>query len=373
MEAITKDDLRLINELSSRTYSGNKLLSNATPQEKDKLAAAKRKLKIIAEHYASKYDDSYGAFKTSVSTGNDIALGGQKLKRIWSGIFKGAPNKQYAAQISFVMNPRETCLNVGFYFGRASGHSKNKEERNALETQLQRLASNLSKTIESNKLFREKYESIFDFGFKAYADGDVRQSEEWAKAIRRDAKSSQIFAKIYPNNFGIIEHSTLDSYIAQIIFLMEGVSTEDTSKEISIKPLSPEQRAKQAERDAEIGLKGELFVMKKENERLQSLGINDQHYPRHVALESMHYGYDILSLDSNRNYIYIEVKTTTRPKNDRNSKTFFMSANEYDVFVRNKKKYKLYRVYDVENDPSSEVIDLKRITKRPDGYVCQYQ
>ena len=60
------------------------------------------------------------------ATGNAIAIGGTNFKRVWSGIFKGAENKQYAAQISFVMNPNEACLDVGFYFGRASGHSFDK-------------------------------------------------------------------------------------------------------------------------------------------------------------------------------------------------------------------------------------------------------
>ncbi|MEE9338314.1 MAG: DUF3883 domain-containing protein [Methylococcaceae bacterium] len=373
MEVITKDDLILINELSSRTYSGNRILSNASESEKENLAAVKRKLKNIAEYYSSKYDQAYGVFETSVSTGNDIAIGGTNFKRIWSGIFKGASNKQYAVQISFVMNPNEACLNVGFYFGRASGHSKSKEERVTLEKQLEELASNLSNTIESNELFREKYDSLFDFGFKAYSDAAERQSNEWVKEIKGNAKSSQIFAKIYPNDFDLIEHSTIDSYVAQVIFLMGGVSVEDSSKKVTIKPLSPEQRAKQAERNTEIGLKGELFVMEEEKEKLLSLGMNDHSYPKHVALESMHFGYDILSLDKDGNEIFIEVKTTTRSKNDHHAKTFFMSTNEYKVFTENKNKYKLYRIYDVENCPSSVVLDLNKITKSPDGYICVYQ
>jgi len=371
MEVITKDDLILINDLSSRTYSGNRILSNASESEKESLAAIKRKLKNIAEYYSTKYEKSYGDFETSVSTGNDIAIGGTNFKRIWSGVFKGASNKQYAVQISFVMNPNEACLNVGFYFGRASGHSKSKEERIVLEKQLEKLASNLSNTIKSNRLFREKYESLFDFGFKSYSNGKESQSNKWINEISGSAKSSQIFAKIYPNDFDLIEHSTIDSYVAQVIFLMGGVS-ENNSKMATIKPLSPEQRAKQAERNAEIGLKGELFVMDEEKEKLVSLGINNHSYPKHVALESMHFGYDILSLDKDGNEIYIEVKTTTRSKDDVHSKMFFMSTNEYTIFTENKNKYNLYRVYDVENSPSSVILDLNKITKSPDGYVCKY-
>ena len=42
MEVITKEDLMLINALSSRLYSGNKLLSNASEVEEENLAAIKK-------------------------------------------------------------------------------------------------------------------------------------------------------------------------------------------------------------------------------------------------------------------------------------------------------------------------------------------
>ena len=188
MEVITKDDLVLVNELSSRSYTGNQLLSNASVGEKTNLAAVKKKLKHISEYYSNKYGESYGEFDASVSTGNDIAIGGTSFKRIWSGIFKGATNKQYAAQISFVMDPKEACLNVGFYFGSASGHSKNKTQRNTLEGHLQGLALNLAGTIENNPRFREKFNSLLDFGFKAYANGADLQSNDWKDRIKISAK-----------------------------------------------------------------------------------------------------------------------------------------------------------------------------------------
>ena len=372
MEVITKKDLILINELSARSYSGNKLLSNANQNEKDNLKAIKEKLKEIAEYHSKKYNESYGGFDVSVSTGNDIAIGGTALKRIWAGLFKGADNKQYAAQISFVMNPTETCLDVGFYFGRAAGHSKNNEQRLELERNQQNLAISLSKILVNNKLFREKYESLFDFGFKAYADGSERQSDEWIDIIKYDVKSSHICAKIFPNDLGIIEHSTIDLYVAQIIFLMGGIYIENSLKEICIEPLTPEQRAKQAHRKAEIGLKGELFVMEEEKKKLSLLGIQKIGYPKHVALESMHYGYDILSLDESGNEIYIEVKATTRLQKDIESKVFYMSTNEFEIFNINKEKYKLFRVYDIEGNPCKDIVDLDKVQKAPDGYRCTY-
>lgn len=372
MEQITKSDLLLINTLSKHTYSDNKLLSKATEIEKVQLDRIKKKLKDISIYFSEKYKNSYGPFDTSVVTGNDIAIGGTRFKRIWSGIFKGAENKQYAAQISFVLNPNQTCLDVGFYFGRAQGHSKNKEERQRLEGQLKGLGLSLSKTINTNEQFRQKYLALFGFGFSAYSGGEDVTSDNWANMIVQNTKSSQIIAKIYPNDFDIIEMSTIDSFVSQIIFLMGGIPIENEILVPIIKPLTPEQRAKQAERLAEIGTKGELFIIEIEKEKLATLGINNPKYPRHVALESTIFGYDILSLNEKNEEIFIEVKTTTRKRDDANSRQFFISSNEIEVHSKNKKVYKLYRVYDVESSPSFEILELENIEKEADGYICKY-
>lgn len=373
MESITTGDLKLINNLSARKYSANKLLSNAALEEKNRLEISIAKLKTLADYFAQKYNQIYGPFETSVTTGNPIAIGGTNLKRVWAGIFKGARNKQYAAQISFVMNPQEVCLDVGFYFGRASGHSFNKDQRKELETQLNNLGIFLSDSINNDSQLKKRYNALFDFGFIAYSGGNSVLPDDWYKIIRTKTKNSQIIAKIYPNDFGVIENSTIDSFVSQIIFLMGAIKDSTINQGlIIIKPLTPEQRAKQAERLAQIGQKGELFVMEFEQERLAKLGISVSGYPKHVALDSMHYGYDILSLDENKNEIFIEVKTTTRIKEDENSRIFFISANEFLVFSNNKQKYKLYRVYDIENLPNVESLDLDVLTKNADGYIVKY-
>lgn len=373
MEQITKNDLLLINKLSRYTYSNNKLLSKATEGEKEQLDRIKGKLKEISTFFSERYKDSYGPFETSVVTGNDIAIGGTRFKRIWSGIFKGAENKQYAAQISFVLNPNETCLDVGFYFGRAQGHSKSKEERLRLEEQLKRLGISLFDSIKNSKQFKQKYLDLFDFGFTAYSANENVTSENWLNLIVDNTKSSQIIAKIYPNDFDVIENSTIDSYVSQVIFLMGGISTNGIEKtNPEIRPLTPEQRAKQAERLAEIGSKGELFILKTEKERLLKLGINNKNYPRHVALESTIFGYDILSLNEQNQEIQIEVKTTTRKKEDINSRQFYISWNEFEVYKKNRMTYKLYRVYDIENNPNFEILELENMNKETDGYICTY-
>lgn len=373
MEPINLDDLVLVNNLSSRTYTDNKLLSNATEEEKTHLGKVTNKLKILANYFSDKYNQSYGSFETSVTTGNAIAIGGTNFKRVWSGIFKGAENKQYAAQISFVMNPHETCLDVGFYFGRASGHSFDKEQRTIFEDKLNKLGVSLSSNIINSEYLKERYNSLFDFGFTSYYNGKPVLADEWIINIQSKPKNSHIIAKIYPNDFNIVEYSTIDSYVSQVIFLMGAIENQSNqNKPPIVKPLTPEQRAKQAERFSQIGLKGELYVMKYENEKLRKLNIKIKDYPRHVALESMSYGYDILSKNENLQDIFIEVKTTTRTKEDKNSRQFFISTNEFEVFSGNKEKYRLYRVYDIENSPSLELLDLEQVNKRTDGFIVEY-
>lgn len=372
MEQITKTDLSLVSELSSRTYSGNKLLSNASEEEKSQLQKVKLKLKAIAEVFANKYSDVYGPFKVSYATGNDIAIGGIKFKGIWSGIYKGAENKQYASQISFAINPKENCLDIGFYFGRASGHSLNKEQRIELEEQLKMLGISLSNTIVNNKGFRQRYFDLFDYGFTAYFNDHKSSSEDWYNKIKINPKCSHIIVRVYPNDFEVIENSTIDSFVSNVIFLMGGISNHHANVVPIIKPITPEQMAKRAERLAEIGNKGELYIIEQEQEKLKSLGFINTDYPKHVALESTAYGFDIISLDKNKQEIFIEVKTTTRIISDPSSKKFFMSLNEFEVYQKNKLKFKLYRVYDIENSPNFEELDLKKINRIPDGFVCKY-
>ena len=135
------------------------------------------------------------------------------------------------------------------------------------------------------------------------------------------------------------------------------VGTFSTRK--TVKPLSPEQRAKQAERRALIGAKGEEFVFNKEKKRLERLGIDFNQYLVHLASISDNYGCDIKSCDENHDEIFIEVKTTTRTKGDFGANRFHMSANEYDFYSRNKMRYRLIRVYDIEGEnPIMETVDL---------------
>lgn len=372
MDNITTSDLKLINTLCSRTYSGRTLKSNSTLSEQERLRSIKKKLLTLIDYFAQKYNTAYGPFEISVSSGNPISLH-NTFNNVWAGMFKGADNKQYAAQVSFVLNREEAYLDVGFYFGRASNKSFSPHERKRLEDQLKSLGISLYNTIKNNDLFRNRFECLNDFGFKTFSgDREISQSK-WLELIRKHPQNCHIVAKVYPNDFHSIENSTIDFYISQIVFLMEGISPFDAKdKPIVIKPLTPEQRAKEAERLAEIGQRGELYVMICEKKKLENLKVSDSAYPKHVALDSTHYGYDIISLDENLSEILIEVKTTTRASDDPNSKCFFLSTNELQVFKENKSKYRLYRVYDIESKPTIEILNLEKLEIHPDGYLVKY-
>lgn len=370
MEPITIDDLKFINELSKRKYPGKTLKSNTNEFEQIKFNSVKSKLKDIALYFAKKHESFYGPFSTNVSPeANPITLG-NTLHNVWSTLFKGSSNKQYAAQISFVIEKESPYLNVGFYFGRSSTRSKKQNEKIVLERELKKLGLELSQTLQNNSEFRNPYDSLFEIGFNAYSNGEVLP-DKWINSIKYNPENSQITVKVYPNEFGIIENSILDFYVSQIVFFMSAITSDNSEKKI--KPLTPEQSAKKAERNAQIGLKGELFILKYETERLNKLGLLRKGYPKHLALESTHYGFDILSLDDDGNDQFIEVKTTTRKKEDPLSKQFYITNNEYNVLGNNKNKYKIKRVYDIENIANVDDLNIDLMERIPNGYVVSYK
>lgn len=148
---------------------------------------------------------------------------------------------------------------------------------------------------------------------------------------------------------------------------------ENSPGNIILPPQTPEQRAKRAERLAQIGLEGELFILRQEENKLrkQNLPLNNK-YPRHVALESDSFGYDILSLNEQGEEVFIEVKTTTCKKEDLGAKSFFLSSHEFAFYKHHKVQYKLYRVYDIENFPYYEELNIEDMEVIPDGFIMRY-
>lgn len=368
---ITHDDCQLVNDLSRRTYSGNKLLSAATTEERDRLIDLRRRLKHIATNFATRYDPDYGKLDVSVSTGNPIAIGGQSLNRVWSGIFKGAENKQYSAQVSFVLDPEKPCLNVGFYFGRASAHSLSIGERGKYEDRLHFLGSSLSSRLASDPDSLNAFETLLDNGFTAMVGEKQVSGSAWISQVSKNPTNCHIIYPLQPGEYGLIDPSSLHHYVALVIRLIGIIPDSGTNATTQqVKPLSPEERAKQAELRAMIGHKGELFVLEVERRKLADWGIDVDTYLSHVAEISTTYGYDILSCDRNRRPLHLEVKTTTRLPGEPGADTFYLSKNEYDVYLGEKSTYKIIRVYNIEGDsPSYIEVDLDRARMETKNYT----
>ncbi len=367
MNIITKEDFDLIQLLNSRSYSSNSMATNSTKEERELFKNLKGKLKRIAVAYKKKYDPDFGEFKAVASSGNPIKFGGDRINRVWSGFYKGAENKQYAAQISFVVDAEQKCIDVGFYFGRAASRGKGVDM-----SRLKFLGNLLSETISNDTDLMSQYESIIDYGFHTYSSNEKVNSQEWLEKIKWNPENSQIVYRLHANEEGYIETSTINLYVSMLMFLM-GIIPSEGKEAITKKkkPLTPEERAKQAERRALIGLKGEIAVLNKEREKLNQLNINLKHL-KHVALESDSFGYDIRSCDEQKNNLFIEVKTTTRTKEDLYSNQFHMSSNEYEFYKKNKKEFRLFRVYDVESaDPIIEIVDMDFVEFSTESYLMK--
>ena len=69
-----------------------------------------------------KYNVEYGNFQIATSSGNPLSRGGV-VNRPWATLYKGSDRKQYAAQITIGIDADAGCLDVGFYFGKASSHN----------------------------------------------------------------------------------------------------------------------------------------------------------------------------------------------------------------------------------------------------------
>lgn len=149
-------------------------------------------------------------------------------------------------------------------------------------------------------------------------------------------------------------------YQAALRYLVEerlGVGTKETS---SIEPhmtdqghaLSKTDWAKRDERNRELGLAGENFVLEYERTRLRSAGRPDlAAQVRHLSLESDEYGYDVLSFTDSGAPVFAEVKTTTGPRDI----PFFLSENELRVAHENPENFRIFRVSRFPKDPTLDV------------------
>jgi hypothetical protein len=369
---ITTKDISLVKALSSNRYPSKGLKETVPIQERNDLLALRRRLRKLSDFFKEKYDDEYGRFLSENSTGNPVGRAGE-LRRVWSGIFKGSQNKQYAAQISFVVNTINESLDVGLYFGRTSAIGLREVERELLENELLRIGNLFSTAIIENEDLKKRFYDLFQLGFRAEVRENLVTPEQWLENAQQDPRYSSIVISIPPNSFDVIDLELIDFYVSMVIPLMsiipEKLEILNQVEKRKLGYLTPEQWARKAERLAKIGLDGEKHIMKYEAIRLEKNCASKTGYPYHKALESDSEGYDILSCDLEGNDIFIEVKTTTMPKNHPWSRTFFMSSTEYKFYNENKSKYKLYRVWNIYSDPSVDEIDLEKVDFKNDGFI----
>ena len=106
--------------------------------------------------------------------------------------------------------------------------------------------------------------------------------------------------------------------------------------------------------NSKIGNAGEEWVVKiYEPARLKRAGLDTLSKKiEWVSKKSDAYGYDILSFDTDGQPIYIEVKTTNGPLESE----FYISDYELAASRYFGDRYRLYRVYDFENEPKVQVI-----------------
>lgn len=367
---ITDEDIALVVKLSQTHYPTKGLKATVSENEINKLLELRRRLKVISDFFKQKYEQTFGIFRSEHSTGNPVGRGGD-LRRVWSGIFRGSDNKQYAAQISFVIDGQKGSLDVGFYFGRASALRLDRDKRIAYETELKGIGTLLSDALNIDNELRKRYYDLFEIGFRAEIRDTIVSPEEWLANASRDPTYSSVTIRLCSNTFGYIDLAIIDFYVALVIPLL-GVIPEKIGNTIPSKrkmnALTPEQRAQKAERLAFIGLKGEEYIMDIERSKVAAWLGTKKLLPRHVSLESDNEGYDILSYEQEGMEIYIEVKTTTLGKNHPLGNTFFLSAPEYKFYQANKNKYRLYRVWDLFGTPSWEQVDLQKVDLITNGY-----
>lgn len=101
-----------------------------------------------------------------------------------------------------------------------------------------------------------------------------------------------------------------------------------------------------SKKNALVGLKGELCVVKAEINRLISENVSKHIIDKiqHLSLISDSYGYDILSFNCDGSPRYIEVKTTTRSSSDF---SFEITANEYQTALELGENYYIYIVFNI--------------------------
>jgi Domain of unknown function (DUF3883) len=107
----------------------------------------------------------------------------------------------------------------------------------------------------------------------------------------------------------------------------------------------------------ELGLQGELFVLKQERKKLIAMGkIDLANNVEHISAKGNQYGYDILSYNNLGDEIFIEVKTSKQGIDS----SFYLTSNEL-LKLNSGPNYFIYRVFNFNN-----------VTKEGEVYVIDF-
>ena len=124
----------------------------------------------------------------------------------------------------------------------------------------------------------------------------------------------------------------------------------------SLADLTPEELEAIRRRCGEIGDSGEYFVFQYEKQRLRKAGKHDlARKVDWISRRAVGKGYDIRSYESDGSPRLIEVKSTTGQ-----GMAFLMSDKEWQVAIREKDAYYIYRVVGIDKTPT-----LKGVVQNP--------
>lgn len=159
----------------------------------------------------------------------------------------------------------------------------------------------------------------------------------------QDILWSSTYYKNY--NGGRVPHDYEKADTAQRIEIIPNPSCLTPSVELAPRKDTDYEYLQQ--RNTELGLDGELYVMRYEEERLKRLFPDDaSKRPRHDSVvKGDGLGYDIRSFDENGKPIYIEVKTTSKSYDT----PFYITDEERIRSSVEKQQFRLYRVYNFKD------------------------
>ncbi|MFH1049270.1 MAG: DUF3883 domain-containing protein [Patescibacteria group bacterium] len=168
----------------------------------------------------------------------------------------------------------------------------------------------------------------------------------------RPAREEEIPEKL--KEYMVFKYPSLNKVKADFIDLT--IIPEKQEEKIKSAPLKKIDFEKENKINKKIGERGELVVLNKEKEYLESIDKKELSTRiRHVSKEDDSAGYDILSFDEAGNEIYIEVKSTKQKVANAN---FLISSNEYNK-AKKLPNYYVYIVFEA-NTINPKICKLKK-------------